>query len=204
MEFDDTPMKLVDIAFGATLVAFALGTLAGGFVTVASHTFRTFLLLLITSRIIGPVRATSAFGQIALMLLVFSNNCIPVILSFAYPFIIGKARWTPPMTLAVRRRLLMAFSLLTAGLLGFFNLGATLTLVASLKGLSAVTGLLATSWLHAPLEFFFVLTGIAEPFRLRRTEQDKIVQLLRVDVTILMICLIGLFASAAIEVLAGV
>jgi hypothetical protein len=137
------------------------------------------------------------------MLLVFANNCIPLILSFTYPFIIGKAHWTPPMTEAVRGRLLMAFSLLTAGLLGFFNLGATLTLVASLKGVGAVTGLLATSWLHAPLEFFFVLTGVAEPFRLRRNESDKMIQSLRVDLNIFIICLIGLFASAAIEVFSG-
>jgi hypothetical protein len=138
------------------------------------------------------------------MLLIFLNNCIPVILSFVYPLIIGKAHWTPPMTAVVGRRLLMAFSLLTAGLLGFFNLGATLTLVVSLKGLSAVTGLLGTSWLHAPLEFFFVLTAVAEPFRLRQDEKGKIVRSLRVDMNIFVICLVGLFASAAIEVLAGV
>jgi hypothetical protein len=199
-------MKLVDIAFGATLVVFVLGSFAGVLITVASLNFRTFLLLLITSRIIGPVRATSALGQVALMLLVFSNNCIPVVLSFAYPLIIGKAHWTPPMSEATRSRLLTAFSLLTAGLLGFFNLGATLALLASMKGLNAVTGLLATSWLHAPLEFFFVLACVAEPLRLamRRAHRDEIVQFLRADLELILICLVGLLASAAIEVFARV
>jgi len=199
-------MKLVDKAFGATLVAFALGSLAGVLVTSASPAFRTFLLLLITSRIISPVRATLAFGQIALMLLVFLNNCIPVTLSFAYPLIIGKVHWTPPMTTSTRGRLLMAFSLLTAGVLGFFNLGATLTLVANLGGTGGITRLLTTSWLHAPLEFFFVLTCVAEPLRLalRRARGYEMVNLLRVDLKLLLMCLIGLLASAAIEVFAGV
>jgi hypothetical protein len=199
-------MKLVDIAFGATLVVFVLGSLAGVFVTIVSPTFRWFLLLLITSRIIAPVRATSVFGRVAVMLLIFLNNCIPVVLSFVYPLIIGKVNWTPPMTEVVRRRLLMAFSLLTAGLLGFFNLGATLTLLATLKGASAVTALLATSWLHAPLEFFFVLTCVAEPLRLalQHVHADEIDRLLGTDVRILVICLLGLLASATIEVFAAV
>ncbi len=90
-------------------------------------------------------------------------------------------------------------------LLGFFNLGATpLTHVASLKGLSTVTGLLATSWLHAPLEFFFVLVYVTEPLRLavRGSQGDELVKFLRADLKLLVICLIGLLASA-IEVFAG-
>jgi hypothetical protein len=198
-------MKLVDIAFGATLVAFVLGSIGGALLTALSSTFREFLLLLITSRIINPVRATSTFGQAAVMLLIFLNNSIPVILSFAYPFIIGKVNWTPPMTSTARRRLLSAFSFLTAGLLGFFNLGATLTLLATLRGIGAVTALLARSWLHAPLEFFFVLTCLAEPLRLtfREVDMEEVMRQLRTDANLLFICLVGLLASAAIEVLAG-
>jgi len=198
-------MKLIDIAFGATLVAFALGSLAGVLVTLLSPTFQAFLLVLITSRIINPVRATSVFGRVAVMILIFLNNCVPVILSFVYPLIIGKVNWTPPMSKTTEKRLLSAFSFLTAGFLGFFNLGATLTLLATLKGLSAVIALLTASWLHAPLEFFFVLTCVAEPLRLafQRVNTAEIVRVLRTDIGIVVICLIGLLASAAIEVFAG-
>lgn len=101
-------------------------------------------------------------------------------------------------------RLLTAFSLLTAGLLGFFNLGATLTLVEELKGPSTVNGLLATSWVHAPLEFLFVLACVSEPLRLaiQRVRGDEIVRFLQADDNLFIISLFGLLASAAIEVFA--
>ena len=197
-------MKFIDIAFGATLVAFGLGSLAGALVTALSSAFREALLLLINSRIITPVRAASSIGAIAVMLIIFLNNCIPVALSFLYPWVLGRVRWTPPIPKATMTRLLTAFSLLTGGLVGFFNLGASLTLVAELRGSSMVNGLLATSWLHAPLEFLFVLSCVAEPLRLavRRVSGDEIVRFLRVDVNLFFICLVGLLASAAIEVFA--
>ena len=198
-------MKFIDAAFGATLVAFSLGSLAGAFVTAFSLTFREFMLLLINSRVIAPVRAASQSGSLALMLLIFLNNCVPVALSFVYPLIIGKVHWTPPMPTVVRNRLLIAFSLLTGGLLGFFNFGATLMLVAEMKGPTLVNALLRTSCVHAPLEFLFVLACVAEPLRLtwRGGEGGAIVKCLRSDAKLLLLCLIGLLASAVIEVFAG-
>ena len=197
-------MKFIDIGFGATLVAFGLGSIAGALITVLSLTFREFLLFLINARVITPVRAAFSLGAVAVMLLIFFNNCIPVALSFLYPLILGKVRWTPPMRETTLSRLLAGFSLLTGGLLGFFNLGATLAVVAELRGPSTVIGLLATSWVHAPLEFLFVLACVSEPLRLavRRVRGDEIVRLLRADASLLFISLIGLLASAAIEVFA--
>ncbi|HXZ90992.1 MAG TPA: hypothetical protein VEG61_08010 [Candidatus Dormibacteraeota bacterium] len=197
-------MKFIDIAFGATLVAFGLGSIAGALVTLLSSTFREFLLFLINSRVITPVRTAFSLGPVAAVLLIFFNNCIPVALSFLYPLILGKVRWTPPIRKAIMIRLLAAFSLLTGTLLGFFNLGATLALVAELRGLSTVNGLLATSLVHAPLEFLFILACGSEPLRLavRRVRGDEIVRLLREDTSLLFISLVGLLASAAIEVFA--
>ena len=204
MEYDWLAMKFIDIALGATLVVFGLGSLAGALVTAFSSAFREFLLLLINSRVITPVRTASSLGTVALMLLIFFNNCIPVVLSFAYPLILGKVRWTPPIRKNAMFQLLAAFSLLTAGLLGFFNLGAVLTLVEELKGPSGVNGLLATSWMHAPLEFFFVLECVSEPLRLavRRISGDEIVRFLRSDGNLFIISILGLLASAAIEAFA--
>jgi hypothetical protein len=197
-------MKFIDIAFGATLVAFGLGSLAGAALTAYSFTFRDFLVLLINSRVIAPVRAATAIGGTATMLLIFLNNCVPVTLSFVYPLLLGRVRWTPPIRKATLIRLLTAFSLLTGGLLGFFNLGATLTLVAELRGPSMVNGLLATSWVHAPLEFLFVLVCVSEPLRLalRRIGRNEIIRFLRVDANVFFLSLLGLLASAAIEVFA--
>ena len=197
-------MKFIDIAFGATLVAFGLGSIAGALIIVLSPTFREFLLFLINLRVITPVRAAFSLGTVTVMLLIFFNNCIPVALSFLYPLILGKVRWTPPIRKVIVIRLLAAFSLLAGSLLGFFNLGATLTLVAELRGISTVNGLLATSWIHAPLEFLFVLVCVSEPLRLavRRVRGDEIVRFLRADASLLFISLVGLLASAAIEVFA--
>ena len=197
-------MKFIDAAFGATLVAFSLGSLAGAFVTAFSLTFREFMLLLINSRVIAPVRAASQSGSLALMLLIFLNNCVPVALSFVYPLIIGKVHWTPPMPTVVRNRLLIAFSLLTGGLLGFFNFGATLMLVAEMKGPTLVNALLRTSCVHAPLEFLLVLACVAEPMRLsRRTGSlDEVLRRLHSDANVLPLFLLGLLVSAAIEVFA--
>jgi hypothetical protein len=100
---------------------------------------------------------------------------------------------------------LATFSLLAGGLIGFFNLGATLMLASQLAGSALVSRLLATSWLHASLEFLFVLICVAEPLRLawQRIEGTAISRFLWADINMLFISLIGLLASAAIEVFAG-
>ena len=198
-------MKPIDAAFGATLAAFCLGSLAGAFVTALSTSFRGFMLLLINWRIIAPVQSASELGKLALMTLIFLNNCVPVALSFIYPLMLGKIRWTPPMRKATMDRLLTAFSLLTGGLLGFFNLGATLMLVETIRGPAVLVALMRTSFVHAPLEFLFVLACVAEPLRVSRRTQNvvDITKSLRSDTTLLAVCLIGLVASAAIEVFAA-
>lgn len=186
-------------------MAFVIGSLAGVLLTAFSSAFRDFMAFLLNTRAIVPVRSASALGGVAVMLLVFANNCVPVALSFLYPLIIAKVRWTPPLRNSGRNRLLTGFSLLTSGLIGFFNLGATLTLVSEIGGPAMLNRLLAISWLHAPLEFLFVLVCVAEPLRIvvRRIGGKGIVKFLRADVGLLLITLIGLLASAAIEVFAG-
>jgi len=108
------------------------------------------------------------------------------------------------MRAVVRRRLLTAFSLLTGSLLGFFNLGATLTLVAKVDGPTVVNALLQSSWAHAPLEFLLVLACVAEPMRLtRRTKNlDELLEHLHSDAKVLPLFILGLLVSAAIEVFA--
>lgn len=197
-------MKFIDRAFGATLLAFLTGSLAGALLTAASLSFRESMGFLLNMRAIVPVRAASAVGGVAVMLLVLGNNSIPVVLSFLYPLIIAKVRWAPPLRSPTRNRLLTAFSLLTGGLVGFFNLGATLMLVSEVGGLTLVNRLLSASWVHGPLEFFFVLLCVAEPLRVvgRRSGGNGIVGSVREDLKLLFICLIGLLVSSAIEVFA--
>lgn len=198
-------MRYVDRAFGGTLAAFLLGSLAGALLTALFAPFRSFMAFLLNTRAIAPVRAASVLGDVAVMFLVFANNCVPVVLAFLYPLIIAKVRWTPPLSDQARSRLLTAFSLLTGGLVGFFNLGATLTLAYELGGSTLLDRLLATSWAHAILEFFFVLVCVAEPSRMAgvRSGGDGIVGSLRADMKLLFISLIGLLLSASIEVFAA-
>jgi len=198
-------MRFIDITFAATLVAFGLGAVAGAFVTAVSLSFRLFMLLLINFRVFAPVKAVSESGKIAIMLLIFLNNCVPIILSFAYALILCKVQWEPPMRPVVRKWLLTAFSLLTGGLLGFFNLGATLMLVAKMWSPTVVNALLQSSWAHAPLEFLLILACVAEPMRLsRRTESlDELLKYLHSDANVIPLFLFGLLVSAAIEVFVG-
>ena len=89
------------------------------------------------------------------------------------------------------------------GLVGFFNLGATLMLALELGGLPLLIRLLEKSWLHGPSEFFFVLLCVAEPARMMGIPSggDGIVGSLRGGRELLLISLIGLLVSASIEVL---
>ncbi|MGP8069266.1 MAG: hypothetical protein ACLP5V_05205 [Candidatus Bathyarchaeia archaeon] len=198
-------MKFIDRAFGATLLAFALGSLAGAVLIAFFTTFGRFMAFLLTSRAIAPLRAATTLGGTAVTLLVFLNNCVPVLLSFLYPAIIAKVRWEPPIRDATRSRLLAAFSLLAGGLIGFFDLGSTLMLASEIGGWVMVSRLLATSWIHAPLEFLFVLICVAEPLRIarERTAGKGIIGSLRGDLRLLFISLLGLLVSAIIEVIVG-
>ncbi len=194
-------MRFIDRAFGVTLLAFVLGSLAGALLTGISPPLRAFMTLLLNSRTIEPLRAAAALSETTVALLVFANNCLPVALSFLYPLVIIKVRWIPPLKKNVRNRLLGAFSLLTGALLGFFDLGASLMLVSELGGISMLNRLLAISWLHAPLEFLLVLVCVAEPLRIVESRTGKeITRLLRADLMLLFVSMIGLLGSAAIEV----
>lgn len=197
-------MKFIDRAFGTTALAFVIGSLAGAALIALSLTFREGMIFLLNARAIVPVRGATALGGVAVVLLVFVNNCVPVLLSFLYPLIIAKVRWTPPMRGSTRNLLLTGFSLLTGGLIGFFNLGATLMLVLEVGGTAMLSHLLAASWVHAPLEFLFVLICVAEPLRivLNRIGGNRIVGFLRADLKLILISVLGLLASALIEVLA--
>jgi hypothetical protein len=100
---------------------------------------------------------------------------------------------------------LTGFSLLTGGLIGFLNLGATLMLVLEVGGFGMLNRLVAASWVHAPFEFFFVLISVAEPARImfNRVDEAGMAGVLGGDLKILLISLVGLLASAVIEVFAG-
>lgn len=197
-------MKFIDRAFGVTLLAFITGSLGGAALTEFSLSFRESIAFLLNTRAIVPLRAASVAGGAAVMLLVFGNNLVPAVLSFLYPLIIAKVRWTPPLQSSTKNGLLTAFSILTGGLVGFFNLGATLMLVSEIGGLALVNRLLSNSWAHAPLEFFFVLMCVAEPIRIaERSAGNEVMGSLREDLKLLFICSVGLLVSATIEVFAS-
>jgi len=195
-------MKFIDRAFAITVAAFALGSVTGVLAVSTLPALNTFVGTLLTVRLLGPVREASIFGSIALVLLIFGNNSITVFLSFLYPFVLGKVRWTPAPSLGTMNRLLAWFSGLAGFLIGFFDLGATLGWAWKNGGLLWVHRLLATSWLHGPLEFLFVLLAVAEPLRLTKITGGGIapVDTLKEDWKLLCISLVGLLASAIVEV----
>jgi len=96
------------------------------------------------------------------------------------------------------------YTMLTAFLIGFFGLGAGLAVGWATGGTGRVFSLLQESWVHGPLEFFFVLICVAEPLRLvQGTESDlQVVSRLRDDLQLLLICFLGLVFSAGVEVFA--
>lgn len=188
------------------IVAFLLGTLTGALAVLCSQGVRELILNLLQTRVVAPVRAASALGTTALWSLVFVNNSVPAVLSFAYPFIIGKVRWTPPLTHQAKLRLMVSFTLLCGFLVGFFGFGGTLGVAWELGGWSRVLFLLSGARLHGPLEFAFILLCVSEPWRLVLTNDGVCVDLvkgIRKDLKMLVVCLLGLLISAAIEVFAG-
>jgi len=195
-------MKFLDRAFAITVAAFTLGSATGVVAVSTVPALNTFVGTLLTVRLLGPVREASTFGSIALILLIFGNNSITVFLSFLYPFILGKVRWTPAPSPGTMNRLLAWFSELAGFLIGLFDLGATLGWAWKNGGGLWVHQLLATSWLHGSLEFLFVLLAVAEPLRLTKTTGEGIapVDTLKEDRKLLCICLVGLLASAIVEV----
>jgi hypothetical protein len=197
-------MRYVDRPFAIAIGLFLLGSILGAFLVLLPP-FRAPFITLLQIRLVTPVSMVRRFGHGALLLLVFLNNSIPAGLSFAYPFIIARVKWTPALTQEKSRRLLAGFTWLCAFLVGFFGLGVALSIGWVLGGESLLLTLLKSTWVHGPIEFAAVLLCVSEPLRLAegRDEIDLVVRL-RHDLQLLLICLLGLAVSAAIEVFANV
>ena len=157
------------------------------------------MILILQARVITPVKGASQFGNGALLLLVFFNNSISVLLSFAYPFIIFKLNWTPPLTPSRRQFLLSSYTSLCAFLVGFFGLGVTLSIGWLLGGRGLLLDLLSDACVHGPIEITAILLCVSEPLRLAKQVID-LESNLRHDLKLLVICLLVLFLSAAVEV----
>jgi len=97
-----------------------------------------------------------------------------------------------------------SYTALCAFLIGTFNLGAVLAVGWKIGGFSLLLHLLSTSIVHGPLEFLFVLLSVAEPLRISRfseaDDMERARKRLHDDTKLLLICLLGLFVSAVVEV----
>jgi hypothetical protein len=193
-------MRYIDCPFASAVASFLLGGLLGAFLVIMLPPIRGPVVDLLRARLVNPVKAVSQFGNVALLLLIFLNNSIPCALSFIYTFIIAKADWAPPLTHEKRRLLLSCFTWLCAFLIGFFGLGVALSVGWLFGGTELLLALLASAWIHGPIEIIMVLLCVSEPLRLARQDQAELESSLRRDLKLLAICLIALFASAAIEV----
>lgn len=192
-------MKIIDHAFGITLLWFLLGASAGFFTLYSIKFLQQFMANVLQYRLIGPIRAVSAAGTAAVLLFVFANNMLPVLLSFLYPVLLRKINWTPPLSENKLNWYLSSYSKLCGFLIGFFDLGGTLTVAYIEGGQALIERLIAYSWLHGPLEFLFVLLAVAEPLRLTATRNVG-----RKNLRLILICVMGLFACALVEVYLGV
>ena len=197
-------MRYVDRPFAAAVGLFLMGSALGAFLAIIPSLREPFISLL-QARLITPVSMARRVGNIALVLLVFLNNSIPAELSFAYAFIMARVRWTPALTLNKERQLLACFTWLCAFLVGFFGLGVALSIGWVLGGGALLFALLSGAWVHAPIEFAAVLLCVSEPLRLAEDRnQIDLIMRLRHDLPLLLVCLLVLILSAAIEVFAKV
>jgi hypothetical protein len=198
-------MRFLDRAFGFALAVFLLGGLIGAVAVISLPFLQQIGSELLQMRMISPIMAASRFGSIAVFLLIFANNSIPVLLSFIYPFIIRTVKWTPPMSRQRDFLFMSLYTVITAFLIGFSALGATLAIAWTMGGLRSVYYLLSSALVHGPLEFALVLISVAEPLRLALTSVRSdagALSDLRSDLKLLRVCLLGLLLSAAIEVFA--
>jgi hypothetical protein len=196
-------MRFIDRPLAVAGFVFLLGSLAGGSSVLMVPIIRAAVITLIQARMVTPMQRASQFGDSILLLLVFANNSIPAILSFAYPLAIAKIRWSPPLTLKKRCALMSCFTFLCAFLLGFFGFGAGLSIGWLLGGRTVVLALLYGAWVHGPLEIIAVLLCVSEPMRLSLAERRARISLtteLRRDRELLLICLLALLIAAAIEI----
>ena len=199
-------MRFVDWPLGATVAVFSLGAAIGALLLLVFPAIRQPMMELIQVRLLEPVTAMKQFGSLALLLLILVNNSIPPVLSFAYPFLVGRLTWTPALTIRRLSVLMVGFSLLTAFLVGFFGFGVGISVGWLLGGESLVLRLLYGACLHGPVEFASILLCVSEPMRLIRDVRisKDLLPRLRNDLDLLLFCLIALLFSAALEVFVGV
>lgn len=193
-------LRFLDRAFGIALLSFGIGALIGAPAALLPG-LREFVIVILRVRVTSPLQVVSELGRIAVVLLIFLNNSITVVLSFLYPFVMMKIRWTPPMSKERMQFFMGGFTVLASFLIGFFNLGAILATVWVLRGESGFLSLLSSAWIHGPLEFTFVLLCVAEPLRSAWTNRT---QFPGDDLKVLWVSLLGLLASAAVEVFLGI
>ena len=84
-------MRYFDRAFALTVEFFAIGVVSGALVTMALPVLREMGSCTRAVQVVG----TCACGDLALSLLIFLNNFIPIALSFAYPFTDSEDRLVP-------------------------------------------------------------------------------------------------------------
>jgi hypothetical protein len=197
-------MRFIDHASALAVVVFLIGGCTGAILVVLSSNIRELAIILFQARMLSPVRTVSHLGDIAVFLLIFVNNCVPAVLSFIYPLVMAKINWTPPLTERRNFLFLSGYTYAAAFLIGFFSLGAPLATGWVLGGTSMLFSLISTARIHGPLEFAFVLVCVAEPLRIARVKREVATSRLSHDLGLLTVSVLGLLASAAIEVFLGI
>lgn len=190
-----------DRPFAISLVIFGVGSVAGFLLAGLVPFFRGLMMEMFQVRVLGPVESALTLGGFAVVVLIFANNAVPVLLSFLYPILLARVHWTPPLTRSKSELLLTAYSLLTAFLLGFLDLGAASGSILFEQGASTMSYVLRHSWLHGPVEFLLVLLCVAEPARIaaRKYSGSGIAPYDHKDAILLFVSLLGLLASAILE-----
>lgn len=193
-------MRFIDRPLVLTMAVFLIGAFIGAILVVLSSNIREFAIMLLQARMLSPVQTVSHLGNIAVFLLIFVNNCVPAVLSFIYPLVLARIKWTPPLTERRNFLLLSGYTFVAAFLIGFFSLGAPLATGWVLGGTSMLFSLISTASVHGPLEFAFVLVCVAEPLRIARATREDVAERLFDDRELLAVSVLGLLASATIEV----
>jgi hypothetical protein len=198
-------MKFIDCAFALAVAVFLFGAFVGAVSILLFANVREFTLMLLQARMVSPLQTVSRLGDLAVFLVVFVNNSVSAVLSFAYPFAIGRITWTPPLSKQRSFLLLSSYTLLAAFLSGFFSLGAPLGTAWVVGGTSLLLALISGARIHGPLEFCLVLMCIAEPLRLSRVDVGRgLSRKLFDDRILLLVSVAGLLLAAAIEVFLGI
>lgn len=193
-------MRFIDWPLAFAMAVFLVGALIGAILVALSSNIREFAIILLQTRMLSPVQTASHLGNVAVFLLIFVNNCVPAVLSFIYPLIIARIRWTPPLTERRNFLFLSGYTFAAAFMIGFFSLGAPLAIGWVLGGTHMLISLIYTASVHGPLEFVFVLVCVAEPLRVARAGKGMTARALLDDWPLLVVSIVGLLGSSVIEV----